>query len=332
MTIRLLCEDCQARIKVPDGAEGRKVKCPRCGAVQRVGQAADAPPPSQQTQAFEYQQHPPEPQGDSDLDGLASAMGHEETQTMSVGHGDDEEQGFDETLEVGLADHGDLVDPPDHHGFHGGEEGEDPLAALAAMSDEPDDEPDDDLDPGEQAEQEELESAPHYSIETLASAPLPDVQPRSTKAPIPLARPKPQPTGSPRPRPGGSSHPISSTSRPESVASPASQPRAIPMSNQPSGAGRPQAKPIPMGKPIADRPKAKLRSDGLLNFLGWFLRVMAGLCVVATLKLVLIASSALWPLGECLLVFLAGVVAAAMVWAMAEITFAVRTIGQNTSH
>src|SRR5690606_26027930 len=30
------CEACEARVKVPGGSEGRKVKCPRCGHMQRV--------------------------------------------------------------------------------------------------------------------------------------------------------------------------------------------------------------------------------------------------------------------------------------------------------
>ena len=34
--IRFHCEECDVRIKVRDGAEGRKVRCPRCGAAQLV--------------------------------------------------------------------------------------------------------------------------------------------------------------------------------------------------------------------------------------------------------------------------------------------------------
>ncbi|MCC7409913.1 MAG: hypothetical protein IT442_17735 [Phycisphaeraceae bacterium] len=40
MPIRFRCESCQAKIRVPEGSEGRKVKCPRCGLIQNVPQRA----------------------------------------------------------------------------------------------------------------------------------------------------------------------------------------------------------------------------------------------------------------------------------------------------
>ncbi len=36
MSIRFTCQHCDAKIKVPNGSEGRKMKCPRCGLTQRV--------------------------------------------------------------------------------------------------------------------------------------------------------------------------------------------------------------------------------------------------------------------------------------------------------
>lgn len=36
MPIRFLCRNCQVRVKVPSGTEGRRVKCPRCGFSQQV--------------------------------------------------------------------------------------------------------------------------------------------------------------------------------------------------------------------------------------------------------------------------------------------------------
>ncbi len=36
MPFRFHCESCDVRIKVPDGSEGKKVRCPGCGQVQRV--------------------------------------------------------------------------------------------------------------------------------------------------------------------------------------------------------------------------------------------------------------------------------------------------------
>ncbi len=36
MSIRFHCQACEARVKVPEGTRGRRVKCPRCGELQRV--------------------------------------------------------------------------------------------------------------------------------------------------------------------------------------------------------------------------------------------------------------------------------------------------------
>lgn len=36
MAIRFQCEHCAARVKVPEGSQGRPVRCPRCGHMQRV--------------------------------------------------------------------------------------------------------------------------------------------------------------------------------------------------------------------------------------------------------------------------------------------------------
>lgn len=36
MPIRFRCQDCQSRVKVPEGSQGKQVKCPRCGRIQAV--------------------------------------------------------------------------------------------------------------------------------------------------------------------------------------------------------------------------------------------------------------------------------------------------------
>jgi len=44
MPIRFACAQCDARVKTPDGSEGKKMKCPRCGHLQRVPEKGAAPP------------------------------------------------------------------------------------------------------------------------------------------------------------------------------------------------------------------------------------------------------------------------------------------------
>lgn len=36
MPIRFRCQDCRSRVKVPEGSQGKQVKCPRCGRIQAV--------------------------------------------------------------------------------------------------------------------------------------------------------------------------------------------------------------------------------------------------------------------------------------------------------
>jgi len=36
MPIRFRCQDCRSRVKVPEGSQGKDVKCPRCGRIQSV--------------------------------------------------------------------------------------------------------------------------------------------------------------------------------------------------------------------------------------------------------------------------------------------------------
>jgi phage FluMu protein Com len=46
MPIRFRCQDCRSRVKVPEGSQGKQVKCPRCGRIQQV--------PQHQSQAAEH--------------------------------------------------------------------------------------------------------------------------------------------------------------------------------------------------------------------------------------------------------------------------------------
>ncbi len=46
MPVRFQCHHCHARIRVPDGSEGRRVKCPRCGLIQHVPSPSSSPEPA----------------------------------------------------------------------------------------------------------------------------------------------------------------------------------------------------------------------------------------------------------------------------------------------
>lgn len=45
MPISFRCSSCQSTIRVPDGTEGKKTKCPKCEAIQRIPEAPPITPP-----------------------------------------------------------------------------------------------------------------------------------------------------------------------------------------------------------------------------------------------------------------------------------------------
>jgi len=101
MPIRFHCFSCDARVKVPDGSEGKRMKCPRCGAVQRVpaadGETGEAVEGAAATRGG--QAEPPEATADESanpLAALAAAADEEDDHAPSEPDDDDEEVAGDE--------------------------------------------------------------------------------------------------------------------------------------------------------------------------------------------------------------------------------------------
>ncbi len=318
MPIRFHCQDCQAKIKVPDGAEGRKVKCPRCGAVHRVpAQAVSASSPV----------HTSETPIGEDLDSLASAVSElssddELTDEQfepdpSPAHDPDvQDPDLDEEASEELFEDED----PDDSGNT-----EDPLAMLASMADHG---PVDQNDGLEETEPEDL--ADDLFEETPEpDPPSPVAAPDAAKPAIPLARPKPQPTVTAATEPVTNSTPLPEEQEPPKARSrPTSpEPRAIPLSTRPA-VHRPTAKPIPLQDPApaSSGPSVAHPSASLtvLLILGWLLRALAVLTVGGAVKLMLVAINVPWPFGDCLLVLLYGLAVSVVIWALGEMALAVR--------
>ena len=346
MPIRFHCDDCRAKIKVPEGAEGRKVKCPRCGAVHRVPeQVAEKQPVAAAVSENESALDTPNLDEASELDSLASAIGEEEDYSSSP----EDELAEDEQYEEDESDEDDDADDEDQPEVHDptlidipgeGEhvEEEDPLAALAAMSDEDDDHesPDSafsqDLEPDDQEPEDSgalFEEPDADEADLSVSAPPPVVATSKRAIPIPNAKPKPIAQATKK----TSESRQHSGLEPEAEARPnvpSPQPRGIPLSSKPS-TGRPTAKPIPKGEPVPHiapgQPVAvasKKQAFDLLGSLGWALRVLAVLAVGGTVKLLLVAINIGWSWGDTLLVLLVGLIASVTVWTVGEIALAVR--------
>jgi len=344
MPIRFHCDDCRAKIKVPEGAEGRKVKCPRCGAVHRVPEQVQEKQPvtaavAENESAFETQAS----QEVSDLDSLASAADDEDysdSQDEELSEDEQEDEQYEED-EAGDKDEPDEPEVHDPTLINLPDEGEDPneedpLAALAAMTDDDDDQesPDStfsqDLEPDDEQEEDhgalfEEPDADEPELSPSASVPVASVSKRAI--PIPVAKPKPIAGPVDKTRVSGQRFEPEPEARPN-VPSPG--PRGIPLSNKPS-TGRPTAKPIPKGEPVphiapgqsAAALSKNVSSLNLLGPLGWALRVLAVLAVGGTVRLMFIASYAGWSLGDNLLVLLIGLMATVTVWAVGEIALAV---------
>lgn len=343
MHIRFHCDDCGTKIKVPEGAEGRQVKCPRCGAVHRVPAEAvvkaDPVGPKEADLASSTA---------DDLDSLASAVNElpsdddfaEDDAVPSPQFEDDLADALDE-LEPAVQDDENegSVQEEAQTPFESEDEdqdGDDPLAALASMAD--DDEPPSDLDfEQDEALDESIEEDLFADEQTepvdppstvMAATPVPSAQPAIARpVGIPLARPKPKPNAKYSTPSLVSDESIDSASS-QSISSarpPSPQPRAVPLSNQPS-ARRYRVKPTSLELGALESGLCQtLLSVRMLPMLGWLLRVMAFLTLGGAIKLMLVASSAL-PFMECLLVFLYGLVVTVVVWTLAEITLIISAL------
>ena len=361
MPIRFQCEDCHAKIKVPSGAEGRNVKCPRCGAIHRVPkQAVETVGHAASQQREISTSGAAEVEPESALDSLAAASSVETIQLdnpsgLHDSPFDDEDDKFDPdngTPSPDLSDESpspdlDDDDPASEENSvdeEGDGDDEDPLAALAAMADtEDEDSQDEDFDfddeEGQDGDEEDgddpaqalaLQQAaepapPHYQIQSLASAPTPALK----QAPV-IAKPVPKPVAMPisksQPAPTAEATPrVKPTPQPKP---PGAETPAVP-SPRPQTA-RPQAKPIPLGEPSAVPPipkRVKVKTAiSLASLAGWVLRIMAILSVGGTVKLMLVTMDFNWPIGDSFLVLLAGLVIAAVVWGLGEIAIAVGEI------
>jgi len=352
MTIRFHCNECQSRVKVPDGTEGKKVKCPRCGNVQRVPEhtddlprpgkstrdkSASKPGPSPAPDSAEQEAVEPEapeatddpPQEDDNpLAALAAAAGGDADESQedqpeweepdAEDTGSDDDQG-DEVLEDSAsADEAVDID-------HAEDEEADEEAEQAGGGDEPDEEP---------APEPQHDPEPE---------PEPEPKPKSDRAPTPSPVPgpadtqeKPQSLGKPK------------TTRPRPSPQPAGSPRAIPLSSHSQSSYHPPAKVNPQSEQVggedarsreavSQAPPAKLATGKpiqppgypALQAVSWVLRVLA----VLTLAMGGGMSVPLFNGGDVMLglaTVIVGLVLAAGQLALGEGVSALRDIARNS--
>lgn len=323
MAIRFFCENCAARVKVPKGAEGRRVRCPRCGNLQRVPQALQRPAPT----AGAPGQTADEPgtadaaPGDFDTaDALSSLASRSATSDGQRGPDRADEAAEPDAL-TGLAgaafgrrrDRDDVADTPDtvvrseaappHQKPTRGE------AGPQRAADEPDEE---------------------------AAAPIPSAEEPSGGTP-PIDKPTVNNATAPRP--------IPLSRGPRRYESSGPPPRSRPQRLAPSGSGdaeltkvtaigalteaaRPGADEllIPEAGPIrCPVPKSYM----LLLTLVRFLRIAVMLLVAATVMAVMMGGRYDLGLLECFMLGVAGLALSLATWTLAEVAEAVRDIARK---
>ncbi len=328
MPIRLQCEDCGAKIKVPEGAEGRKIKCPKCGAILRAPGPEDADNFDETVQTGE----------ETSLNSLAAAAGSEPvddapTPDMTDTQHDPDAYENEEFPEPSPPDLDRLAEHQEEGFEPEAGDGEDPLAALAAMSDGDEEAAvEEAFDEPEPADEDhplnELFDQPTDEVDfTEPDERVSEPAAASPKVGIPLAKPKPKPQPTPQPdaKPitaSGGRRRVQPVPKPQPVQS---EPKAIPLSSQPASP-RAQGVPIPLSTATVSEQVSAVggQSPLLLLIAGWLLRVMAFLAVGGSAKLMLVAWDLKWSLGVCLLVLLAGLLASAITWGLAEIALALR--------
>lgn len=335
MTIRFHCPECQVRIKVPDGTEGKSVKCPRCGSIQKIPQAAGEVVHAQAGQPSNKSAgHDPEVHLTQSLDVEdANASDQHKSPRGSGEQGSPDRLSSDE--QPSQADH--LVQ-------------DDPLAALAAAAsgggatlaptNEDVEAPDDDPAPANPAEALEGSSQDH-GLEVAQSTQSQDVEGDAHHAQSSQAggdEPTTKRVAEPR-------RPIRIKLRPAVVDTPSSaavaesqgQPHPRPAKTHASPVPIPLSNPQPsavdvddLPRPTAPRPLVRSKRHvhrstyPLLVPAAWTLRLLAGLSLAGTVKIGLIGSQQSWPLEYKLLSVLGGCLCVVFAFALGEIALATR--------
>ena len=350
MAILFRCKGCDAKIKVANGTDGRKVKCPRCHLKQLVPHDHDVT--DDRPDAASHQ-----PASDSGQQRPAASPGRDAPRSASQDT-DRPSLSVDDTADpLAAPPPGDVSDA------------DDPLAALANAADE--DEPDDggiDLfdEPADTRSDDRADAHEPPDDADLAEPPAaaaPTV-PRPTPKPAPVE----QRSASASPQDDVADKHTIEDDEPASGSHASAQrssagtrgPRAIPLSgaSMRSSAGgsqapaRPMPRPGPAAAPPAaepafdestapprpapPRPRIKAPAYSSLVMIGWILRVLAFLSVgVATRD----TMDALNGAGDLAMISKAilgtitavrGLVYAILIWAAGEAILAIRDMARNS--
>jgi predicted Zn finger-like uncharacterized protein len=357
MPIRLECQSCATRIKVPDGTEGRIVKCPRCGHTQqiiaepsetRVGReefVASAPtattapigritgsrPPREIPVARPTA--PPDSSGinqdeeDESSQALAemAQSRHEDQPPQEYSHAHEDDSGITATEE-------DFVDQPEQAAPVEPEKKRSPTVSSKEIPTRPQ------LTavppPLEYRSQRNQQPHPPAAIPIVpAASPAPitpaeqlqselaavQAEPPSTRRTAPVPQPT-APTRSPQ-----NPKPRAVPADPEEVSpKPRLTGKAMPLHETDTGSSS-QYRP----RPAAPTPALKTPKLNALLLLSWVLRILAFLSMGTTVKIFLITGDLQWHVNHRLMTLLACASFTAITWFCGEAAAAIRATARK---
>jgi len=346
MTIRFHCNECQSRVKVPDGTEGKKVKCPRCGNVQRVPEDDGLPSPgksARKAKADAQAQDQAQPQTEPETPTTP-------TEPETVGEAMDDESDSGDPLAALAAAAGDEDEGDDEDEAAPSPWSEPDAEQTQPEPDEAESEPEtpDDADADDDTDEPEQADA-QPGLAGDQRSPQHD-QPASTEhKPKPEPKPEPEPKSAPPEKAESLGTP--KLTRPKPNPQPMASPKAIPLSSRAQSSYHPPAQVNPQSEQVggddarsreavaAQSPPQELASGKpvqppgypALRAISWALRILAVLTVAmgAGMSVPLFRGESVM-LG--LLAVIVGLILAVVQLALGEAVSALRDIARNSFH
>lgn len=359
MPIRFQCVHCSARMRVPDGSEGRRIRCPRCGHTQHVPEESLPPLPAfpsaddsvAGTMAMS-EAVPPTPVAPAPADerpeaspvapqaapppvepeSVVAPPSDVPTEPAASSITEDAEKQFDEAPSPVAATEGvppsmtepvhpPLQSPPSPLPQSVGP-GDLPAAESKSANEPP---PERGGAPSLASEEPELSVGPVVAAAGghLAAPVVGEALAIVTASVAGRPHPTPMPHVEPRPRDVGALPP-------SATATPGTTPHAIPLSSHPS-AYRPPPRPMPQGVDASMPMVAPAPPYPMLMLAGWMLRSLAVLAVVVSVVSVFMAVRHMGMARPmAMLLFMGGLSMGVLLLAAGEAVIAFRDMVRNS--
>ncbi|MEX2216792.1 MAG: hypothetical protein WD768_21940 [Phycisphaeraceae bacterium] len=334
MPIRFECDACGARVKVPDGTAGRRVKCPSCGKVQVISKATPKAAVVQQTSARKAAEpvSVAAPAPETSREEAADQAGDDSTIGVEAGEHAIAESPVMDDLDESTEEFDDEFTADDETSE--AEMQEDVTSEMRDMTDESADDEgegdDDEID--NEAMKDHVEERdrdePVETVSVAAPVEVEDVAPVAPVKPEP-ARGEAKASGD-QALPDRASIPVRTAGRGISLDSEPRQakvPAVAPVATAPLAPPAPTAAAsvaaevpaVPIAAPMKPEPPAEPPPMlAVLLFLSWALRILAVLALGSVAKLMLLFSDAGASATDILFTLPLGLGVVGVIWGVGE--------------